>query len=323
MNPLKEQKSGNNKIETFIPVFVAENEQGIALDLVAWFRKNKMAPGWSGVSNAWNANCKGKAICKISLLNDGWSADNHSTWNVLLYLENIHEYEDSIIREELQEIILSRISKCTYCLSGTKHCAGGFVKTVLGKEYKGICYSYCYPMIYDPDTAMIDNIQKLIGMEQKARVNKPALPLPTPSVETTLSPLTANYTRLDNLKCVSGISGKTKSINKIFDGTYDDDYGSRNSSDVQFQLDKPETLRMYGIVTGESKDLPVEWTLYGYDDESGQWAELDKQARTSITPIAMHTEYAFEIATPGKHQQYKLNIKSKGYVQFTQLHLYV
>jgi len=323
MDTLKEQKSGNTKIEFFIPVSVAEDKQQDAFALVVWFRANKMAPTWSGVNNAWNANYKGRTICKISLRNGGWSADNPYSWNVGLYLENMNSYEGSILHEGLQDIILSRVYKCKYCIKGTKHCVGGFNITVLGHEYKGICNTYSHPAIYDPNAGMIEKIQKLIGMEQHARTENAKLPpTPPPMIEPIFSPLTDVYKRIENQVRVSGVSGKTKSASKIFDGKYDDDYGSRNGSDVLFQLDKPEKLMMYSIVTGASEDLPVEWTLFGYDNANGQWEQLDKQSRADIPSIMKHTEIAFGITIPGVHQRYKLNMKSKGYVKFAQLHLF-
>ena len=325
------QRKMRPKVEDVVPLIVDGKNQKNALGLIAWLRKNKMAPGWSGVHNAWDAKCKGKTICKISLRSDGWAInDTKGTWHVELYLKNMKQYEDLILSEGLQDIILSRLHGCKYCLSGTKHCVGGFDRTILGKKFNGICNSL-YPGIFDPDKAMIANIKKLLEFEQKARMDAASSspPLSPPSsIEPIFSSQTAKYTRIDNQKRVSGVTGKTKGVINIFDGDYsiDKEYGSRNSSDVLFQLDKPETLKMYSIVTGAREYVPGESTLYGYVEESQQWLELDKQNKATAfpNPIAKHAETAFNIAIPSAHQYYKLSIKSiAGYIQFSQVHLYI
>jgi len=333
---LKFQRENRPKIEDVIPHVVAVENQQIALDFIAWLRENKMPSSWSGVHNAWNANYKGKTICKISLAENGWGhVEEKFTWTIRPYLSNMKKYENSIIENNLQEIIQSRVTFCYKCHSG-KNCIGGHDRTVLGKDFKGVCAneSECFPWIYDPGVSLLEDVKKILLFEQNARSEETALPqttLPPPVIiEPTFSPDTAQYTRMDNQKRVSGISGKTKSVTKIFDGDYslDNEYGSRNGGDIFFQLDKPETLKMYSIMTGRNDEIPPEWTLYGYA-ESDEWVELDSQLKTNFASVEKHTEIVFNINNPSEHQYYKLKIKSTGwltsgdYIRFAQIHLYI
>jgi len=312
LTTLKVQRVLKPKIEEVIPLYVPAASQQTTLAFVAWLRQQKMSPAWSGVHNAWDAKCKGKTICKISLHNGGWSA--------LLYLHDMHRYENAIISEGLQEIILSRLHECNYCFGGKNHCVGGFNLTVLGINFTGICDRGAYPSFPNPDNTMVDDIKTLIKFEQQARSeNAPHSPLL--NTVPAFSPNTEKFGLIDNQR-VTGIAGKTKSVAKIFDRNYSEDYGTRNGGDVLFQLDKPEALKIYSFVTGASERIPIEWVLYGYNCETESWIELDRQSRANVGIISHHTEMEFHITIPSKHQHYKLHMKSDGYIQFLQMHLY-
>jgi len=169
---LRFQRENKPKIEDVIPHCVAAEHQKNALSFIAWLRANKMSPGWSGVHNAWDAKCKSKTICKISLKNDGWNVNeklkNH-TWEIKLYCHNRDRYEESIVNEGLQDIIWDGLYECDECLGGTKPCIGGNNYTVYGKEFKGICGHSFYTRIFDSGEAAIDGIKKLLEFEKQAR----------------------------------------------------------------------------------------------------------------------------------------------------------
>ena len=165
------QRKVKPKIEDVIPLIVIEDNQKNALDFVAWFRENKMSPGWSGVHNAWNANFKGKTICKISMEKDG-------RWYVRLYLINIEKYGNSIIREGLQELIKKNLHYCEAyrepCLNPCKH-AMKHNRQFFGEELKGICYDkICLGgllvVFNNPDELVISGAKTLLEMEREARV---------------------------------------------------------------------------------------------------------------------------------------------------------
>ena len=172
---LQYQRKNRPKIEDVIPHCVAAEQQKTALDFIAWFRENKMNPGWSGVHNAWDAKCKGSTICKISLRNPGWAltGDNERsknyTWVIKLYLNHKSAYEEAIINEGLQSIIWDGMYECTACLGGKKPCLGGRDYTVYGKEYKGVCPHSFYREIFDPDETTLNGVKRLLELEKQAR----------------------------------------------------------------------------------------------------------------------------------------------------------
>jgi len=57
----------NTKIEDVIPEILKDIVKDTALDFTVHLRKNKMSPGYAGYAKAWDAKCKDKTICKISL----------------------------------------------------------------------------------------------------------------------------------------------------------------------------------------------------------------------------------------------------------------
>jgi len=175
---LEFQRENKPKIEDVIPFCVADEQQQTALDFIAWLRANKMTPGWSGVHNAWDAKCKGKTICKISLRTPGWAltGDNacakNYTWVIKLFLNNRDKYEESIISEGLQHTIWDGLYECTSCLGGKKPCNGGSDYTVYGKAFTGICGHSFFREIFDPDEALLNDVKKLLVMEQKVRMER-------------------------------------------------------------------------------------------------------------------------------------------------------
>jgi len=169
---LQGQREAKPKIELLIPVFVAGEQQETALGFIAWLRANRMAPGWSGVHNAWDAKCKGKTICKISLQSpsDHTGRFDNASWEIKLYCTHKWMYEESIISEGLQQIIWDRLkTTCDNCLGGTKSCVGGNDMTVLGMKFTGVCPHSLFTQIYDPDEATINGVQRMIELEQQAR----------------------------------------------------------------------------------------------------------------------------------------------------------
>jgi len=172
---LQAQRETRPKIEDVIPLCVAEDQRKTALDFVAWLRENKMAPGWSGVHNAWDAKCRGSTICKISLRNEGWALTGNNdraknyTWIIRPYLDNRDNYAGTIIAEGLQHIIWDGLYACTACLGGKKPCIGGSDYTVYGKEFKGVCGHSFYREIFDPDEAIIGCMKRLLEFEKQAR----------------------------------------------------------------------------------------------------------------------------------------------------------
>ena len=107
---LKYLKENKPKIEDVIPEILKNNVKDTALDFIVHLRKNKMSPGYTGYAKAWDAKCKGKTICKISLGTEYKEAENaNGNWNVMLYLKNAEKYEDTIFEENLQNCIWDNV----------------------------------------------------------------------------------------------------------------------------------------------------------------------------------------------------------------------
>ncbi|MCL2546753.1 MAG: hypothetical protein FWE06_06110 [Oscillospiraceae bacterium] len=177
---LKVQRETRPKIEDIIPFVVADDKQQTALDFVKWLRESQMAPGWSGVHNAWDAKCRSKTICKISLIDKNWANSGHIrgkySWEVKLYCPHIfwEKYgEDIVIAEGLQEILWNNIYKCTHaCLDAAKPCIGGGTQMLYGKKFKKVCPSSMWPILYDPDDVTLNSVKRLLELEKQARVTK-------------------------------------------------------------------------------------------------------------------------------------------------------
>lgn len=166
------QRKIKPKIEEVIPFIVDGDNQKYALDFVAWLRENKMAPGWSGVHNAWDAKCRGSTICKISLRNAGWDLNENlkkHSWCIKLFFSPIHQYEETVIKEGLGDVILNNFVPCVSCLNGKKDCKPGITGTFLGKDFKNICIHSFNKEIKDPKESTLNGIKKLLELEQKAR----------------------------------------------------------------------------------------------------------------------------------------------------------
>ena len=172
----QQQKAIKPLIEDIIPEFLDGDMRKSALDFVAHLRANKMKPVWC-LTNQWNANYKGKTICKIHLRNGGggWSnieRRDRDYWIIQLYRSHMHEYEETIMNDGLQNIIWDNIVYCRSCKPKGESrvgCAPGVNIKLLGKEIKGVCGCNWTTWIFDPDEATVNGIKRLLELEQKAR----------------------------------------------------------------------------------------------------------------------------------------------------------
>ena len=186
------QRKLKPRIEDVIPFIVDDDNQQNALSFIAWLRKNKMSPGWSGVHNAWDAKCKGRTICKISLVEGGWYGSEQSkcTWLVAPYLEHLENYEHTIMVEGLQDFVLDNVIYCVHALNmerpidspkirhyglpypcNTWGCAPGKTINLLGTTIENKCQNSNRRFIWftDPDEANLIAVKRLLELEQLAR----------------------------------------------------------------------------------------------------------------------------------------------------------
>jgi hypothetical protein len=153
---LDEQKRTTPKVEDVIPDYLDGNMRKAALDFAAYLRENKMSPGWAGFTNAWKASSKGRCICYIRLGMGGSVSVKNVKLVVAPFLENIKEYEQTVIDENLQRFLWNNVLYCAqkpkesepleasrnYALDyPCNHwdCAPGKDITICGKELTNIC----------------------------------------------------------------------------------------------------------------------------------------------------------------------------------------
>jgi len=181
------QRELRPKIEDVIPLCIAGDNQKIALEFIAWLRENKMAPGWSGVHNAWDAKCKSSTICKLGI-------SEGKDFHVTPYLLNIEEYEHLIFQNDLANFVLDNIIYCCHAHQHAdkyeraegapqiKHvglnypcnlwnCAPGKDITICGHTIKNKCRNgnRRFYWFINPDEIEIEAVKKLILFEQQAR----------------------------------------------------------------------------------------------------------------------------------------------------------
>jgi len=159
------------KIEDVIPEILKDNVKGMALDFVAHLRKNKMSPGYAGYAKAWDAKCKGRLICKVSLGAEYKETVNiKGNWNVMLYLKNTEKYENTIFEENLQNCIWDNVHRCNSC--GGTCTPEDKIVVFLGKEIKGVCkHIYNQIRFRSPNILDMDKLKRLLELEQQARKN--------------------------------------------------------------------------------------------------------------------------------------------------------
>ena len=169
------QRETKPKIEEVMPHFLGGEELESALNFVAHLRANKTNLIWAGVHNFWNAKSKGKNVC-YTKLGGSWigrklpGTEVDVRWEVELNLMNMSAYEDKIIAENMQEYIWNGFAHCRSCGNG---CPPGVDKTILGRDFTGLCNGMFYTRFIisfvNPDEAALDVIKKLIEWEKQAR----------------------------------------------------------------------------------------------------------------------------------------------------------
>jgi hypothetical protein len=176
------QKKSKPVIEDVIPEYLEGDMKEAAQNFVAWLRANKMQPVWAS-ANIWKASYKGGAICAVQRPISVYS-QYKSSWVISPHLNYINKYEEEVVNEGLQDTFWDCIVYCDHSgdrsgkgCSPNKPCAGGKSIMRLGKEISGVCSSgcnaaYAFTRICDPGETAINDIKRLLLMEQKAREEK-------------------------------------------------------------------------------------------------------------------------------------------------------
>jgi len=83
---------------------------------------------------------------------------------VRLDLPRIYDYENAIIDEGFQQVVLEHISYCHKCAG----CKPGKNMTIFGRDLKDICITQIL-YFHDPDATAVSYIKRLLELEKQAR----------------------------------------------------------------------------------------------------------------------------------------------------------
>jgi len=186
---LKEQKAIKPKVEDVITEVLDKDMKKTALDFITYMRENKMKPTWYLV-NKWKSSYKGKPICNIRISmcdKNGYHRGYYNpanclpAWVIGLNLTHMDTYKESIMNEDLQDMIWNNAFHCVYssqspspgigCSPG-KSCVPGGKVTILSKEITNLCCGYYAMSIWNPDETAISRIKRLLELERQARTDK-------------------------------------------------------------------------------------------------------------------------------------------------------
>ena len=225
----QEQRKTKPKLEDFIAAHLNAEWQQDVLTFLDYCKDKKISYPWSS-KNTWTLKSKGKSIGLIWIGGDKWvdgkwvsdNLEDDSGWAVGVGYSELLHYSDFIEKENLQDIFLTSLKRCSKCSSG---CPPYTVK-ILGKEYYNICRS----RFLDRDTCIhfknhdakaFQSIQKIIDFKLGISYGTKTRPI--------FDPITEGMTRVDNKLRVSGISDlqgnpfpgrRGEKIDYIFDGKY-------------------------------------------------------------------------------------------------------
>jgi len=325
----QEQKKTKPKLDDFIITGLISELRQDVFAFLDYCKTKKISYPWSS-TNTWTLKAKGKSIGLIQVgSKESPEQYDNIHWTIGVGFRELHQYDDFVIKEDLQNIILKSLTHCTNC---NTYCTLGYADKILGKEYRNLCRGMyildektCISF-NNPDIAVIEKVKRIIDFRlslSHGTVNRPIF-----------DPITGELNRIDNkgqINDVTNLQGnpilntitsKSK-ISNLFDGKYDSYarfWVSENSYDIVFQLDEPTMLVMYSFVTSFQLQLPNSWMFYGLRSKDEPWVLLDEQG-SFPKPVTAYTEKAFRISVPGVYQYYRF-VFEKCKFDLAQVHLY-
>ena len=313
----QEQRRTKPKLEDIIALRSSMDKAAkqVAYDFLDYCNGKNITYKWSS-TNRWNLNVKGKSIGYIGI---GIRKHDDNSWNIILGLSELLQYEDFIQNEGLAEIIINNIHYCEGCNKIV--CSRS--ATILGKEYHNLCgVGVCFK---NPGAEDLKSVQKILDFRLNLSHGTASRPI--------LDPGTDRLRRIDNKMHVSGVSDLHGNPNVNMDNLFDGKYGSYcyvgpyesfmltgGTHDIVFHLAEPVELKMYGLVTGLRLDVPDKWALYGAESKDGAWTLLDSRGEFP-KPVTLYTEKAFKINALKTYQYYRIAFESRQFV-LSQVHLY-
>lgn len=314
----QEQKRTKPELESIIATRASMDSEAkhVAYSFLEYCKSKKIVYKWSS-TNRWNLRVNSKIIGYIGI---GVRKHDDNSWNIILSLSELLQYEDFIQKENLEEIIYNHIHYCENCNKNA--CSRAAV--ILGKELHSLCgISLCFK---NPNASALESIMKILDFRlaiSHGTANRPIL-----------DPATQGLVCINNKLCVtnaSDLDGKAnKNISHLFDGKYNSYFyagpyesfmSTGDNHSIILELDKPVELTMYSLVTGLRLDVPSKWTLYGSASKDEPWTQLDTQDKFP-KPVTLYTENAFKVSTPKTYKYYRITFECTSFV-LSQVHLYI
>ena len=328
----QEQRKTKPTLEDFIAANLDEKTRQDALAFLDYCKARKISYPWSS-TNTWYLQAKGKriGIIWIGSVKAPGQYDDDTHWAVGVGFYELIQYDDFIIKENLQSVIANSL---IYCSKHNSNCSGscapGYTGEIAGKQYHNLCRAMwildgktCINF-KNPNAAAIERVKRIIDFKLSichGTTNRPIF-----------DPFANGLSRVDNKLRVSGVTdlhgnpfpwGHNDSIQNLFDGKYFKYayfFTEEHSNDVLFELDEPIELAMYGLVTGHRLDVPDSWKLYGAATKDGSWTLLD--ARDEFPkPVTNYTEKAFNIGQSVAYRYYRFTFEGCRFI-LSQVHLY-
>jgi hypothetical protein len=316
----QEQSRTKPLLEDFITIHLDDRLQQDVLAFLSYCKTKKISYKWSS-TNTWTMKSKGKSIGLISV-SDG-------NWTVGVGFVELIQYDDFIVKENLQYDILNKLRRCTNC---NPYCTPGYNETILGKQHRNLCRAMYFLdektciNCKNPNAEEIDRIQRMIDFRLSISHGTSNRPI--------FDTKTNGLTRIDNYSCIVDVTDlhgnpivnqitSRSGINNLFDGkfdTYTRFWTNENSYEIMLRLNKPIAISMYGFVTAATLQILGSWKLYGAESLNGSWFMLDEQD-SFPKPITSYTEKAFMIETSGAYQFYRFAF-SKCKFDLSQIHIY-
>ena len=323
------QRRTKPKLEDFIATALGDELQQDVLAFLAFCKTKKISYPWSS-TNTWTLKAKGKSIGLI------WVGDkeppeqyDYTRWAVGVGFTELHQYDDFIVKENLQSIIWDSLMYCTHC---NTYCEPGYTGKILGRTYRNLCRAMyildgktCINF-ENPDTEAIEKAKRIIDFRlalPHGTANRPILDPVTDELTCIDNPLQVNgITDLQGNPILNRITSKSK-IENLFDGEYDSYarfWANENSYDIVFQLNEPAELVMYSFVTSFQLQVPDSWKFYGAASQNEPWTLLDEQDEVP-KPVTSYTEKAFNIGMPGTYRYYRFSFERCKF-DLSQIHLF-
>jgi len=324
----KEQMRTKPVLEDFIASHLSGEPRREALAFLDYCKAKKISYPWSS-TNTWYLQAKGKRIGIIWIggVKAPGQYDEDTLWAVGAGFYELLQYDDFIIKENMQRAILNSLLRCSDCGS---FCAPGYACKILGQKYSNLCRAMwildgktCINF-KNPDAGAIEKVKRIIEYRLTLRHGTASRPVFDPAAD--------GLTRIDNklrvsgMKCLQGnLSSDSHNMKAdyLFDGKYASYvhfFNKEHSNDIVFELDEPVELVMYGLVTGHRLDVPDSWKLYGAEPKDGSWTLLDERDEFP-KPVTNFTEKAFKVDAPGAYRRYRFTFEGCRFI-LSQIHLY-